>query len=88
MRAPALAAAAALALSLLAAVPAAPAAAYGGWREMLQPGNARPCRYEDSRLCVWDARHRGNGRGHSFAADRRGRVHPISHRTAHRALHG
>ena len=61
---------------------------YGGWREMLQPGNARPCPYEDSRSCVWDARHRGNGLGRSFAVDRRGGVHVVSHRTAHRALHG
>ena len=67
---------------------AAPANAYRGWREVLQPGNARPCKFEDSRFCVWDARHMGNGQGRSFAADRRGGVHYITHRTAHRALHG
>lgn len=32
-----------------------------------------PCKYEDSRNCLWDARHRGNGIGRSFI-NIRGRV--------------
>jgi len=77
---------AALTTALLAV--GVPAQAYGGWQEMLQPGNARPCKYEDSKNCVWDARHMGNGQGRSFAVDRRNRVHYITHRTAHRAIWG
>ncbi len=68
------------------------APSYGGWREMLQPGNGRACKFEDGsggrRPCVWDARHRGNGQGRSVIIDRRGRAHNISHATAHRSLHG
>lgn len=41
--------------------------------------------------CAWDAKHQGNGRGHSFIAiSKRGadpRVEWISHRTAHMLLH-
>lgn len=46
----------------------------------------RPCRYEDSRHCVWDAKHMGNGGGKSFIATRDGKVIYISHRLAHRLL--
>jgi hypothetical protein len=47
-----------------------------------------PCAQEDSTgPCVWDARHRGNGRGHSFVAypvPGAGRtVSYVSHRAAH-----
>lgn len=28
--------------------------------------SVRPCRYEDSKNCYWDARSRGNGKGRSF----------------------
>lgn len=52
-----------------------------------------PCRFEDGsgqRVCVWDARHRGNGVGRSVLVIRSGRhleretVLRISHRDAHR----
>lgn len=45
----------------------------------------RPCRYEDSRNCVWDARHMGNGAGQSFI-DIDGQTYRISHRLAHRLI--
>lgn len=45
----------------------------------------RPCAYEDGPgPCVWDAKHRGNGLGHSFILRRDGRIHYINHRRAHR----
>jgi hypothetical protein len=28
--------------------------------------SVRPCRFEDSNNCYWDARSRGNGKGRSF----------------------
>ena len=28
--------------------------------------NLPPCKYEDSRNCIWDASKRGNGKGQSF----------------------
>lgn len=34
---------------------------------------SRPCRYEDSINCYWDARSAGNGAGHSFYSIRVGR---------------
>lgn len=51
------------------------------------PAYARPCRWEDGSWCTWDAKHRGNGRGHSFVA--RGRTQPVryvTHRRAHRLV--
>ena len=44
------------------------------------------CPTEDSSWCVWDAQHNGNGKGRSFWVDRKGTVHYVSHRTAHRLL--
>lgn len=48
------------------------------------------CKYEDGsgsgRVCVWDARHRGNGKGKSFIKVG-SRYTFISHRTAHRLTH-
>lgn len=44
-----------------------------------------PCVHEDGPgPCVWDAKHRGNGLGHSFIIRRDGRVDYIKHRRAHR----
>lgn len=58
-----------------------------GWVGMVRSGEAPACVFEDKgRMCVWDARHRGNGIGRSFARDRAGRIHYITHRTAHRAV--
>jgi hypothetical protein len=46
-----------------------------------------PCRFEDGPgPCVWDAKHRGNGRGDSFIVRRDGRIVYISHRRAHRIV--
>lgn len=49
----------------------------------------RPCKYEDSTNCVWDAKHMGNGGGRSFVATGP-RFNPtitfVSHRLAHRML--
>lgn len=50
------------------------------------PHMPRPCKYEDSNNCFWDARHMGNGRGKSFIVNRAGEVTYISHRRAHRML--
>lgn len=47
---------------------------------------ATVCKYEDSRNCVWDAKHRGNGQGRSFI-NRNGKVTFISHRAAHALTH-
>ena len=33
------------------------------------------CRHEDSRRCIWDAQRRTNHRGHSYYADRTGRLY-------------
>lgn len=46
----------------------------------------RPCKFEDSRNCVWDARHMGKGQGKSFVVTRKGKVIKVSHRLAHRML--
>lgn len=54
------------------------------------PANAaptRPCEYEDSVACVWDARHMGNGIGRSFIVSRTGHVKYVTHRRAHRLIH-
>jgi hypothetical protein len=46
----------------------------------------KPCKYEDSNWCVWDARHMGNGIGDSFWVTRIGHVHYVSHWRAHHML--
>lgn len=48
-----------------------------------------PCQQEDSRQCVWDAVHMGDGFGHSFWAPPAGlaRVY-YQHTVAHRLLYG
>lgn len=46
------------------------ALAVGGMLALVIGGFAavrlRPCQYEDSTWCYWDAGARGNGQGHSF----------------------
>ena len=46
-------------------------------------GGYPACVSEDSRGCVWDGRHAGNGVGRSFLATRDGRVIYLPHRAAH-----
>lgn len=46
----------------------------------------KPCKYEDSLNCVWDARHMGNGHGRSLVAYKSGKIVYISHARAHRML--
>jgi hypothetical protein len=46
----------------------------------------RPCKFEDSKNCVWDARHRGNGEGSSFVVSKRGKVVRVTHKLAHGLL--
>lgn len=48
--------------------------------------NWKPCKYEDSKNCVWDAKHRGNGKGRSFICSKKGKITFISHKRAHRLL--
>lgn len=48
------------------------------------PARYAPCAYEDGPgPCVWDARHRGNGEGHSFYINRRGTLFLLPHHLAH-----
>jgi hypothetical protein len=62
---------------------------------LLTSGPAVPlCEYEDGssqRICVWDARHQGNGVGSSALIINGGsenmRVIRLSHRTAHQLSH-
>lgn len=35
----------------------------------------KPCKYEDSKNCFWDAGQRGDGKGHSFWVGRNNKVH-------------
>lgn len=60
----------------------------------VEAGVLRPCRTEDGsgqRVCVWDARHAGNGVGDSFIAFRggtdRARYVYVRHAVAHALLH-
>jgi hypothetical protein len=39
---------------------------------------AKPCKFEDSRNCYWDAGVRGNGKGRSFWTGRNGKVHYLN----------
>lgn len=55
----------------------------------------KPCKYEDGsgqRRCVWDARHMGNGEGHSLIIRKGGtdavKYVRITHRKAHRLIYG
>lgn len=49
------------------------------------PTPHEPCKFEDSRNCVWDAKHMGNQHGRSFI-DRNGKITFVSHKRAHRLL--
>lgn len=46
-----------------------------------------PCAQEDSTYCVWDAKHRGNGQGHSLLNLDEGVHLRIPHRIAHALTH-
>jgi hypothetical protein len=46
----------------------------------------RRCPTEDSKNCVWDAKHMGNGEGRSYWVGSRGKVHYTTHRHAHRMM--
>lgn len=45
------------------------------------------CPTEDSTNCVWDAKHRGNGKGRSYIAFADGTILPIRHHWAHKLTH-
>lgn len=47
-----------------------------------------PCPTEDSFKCVWDAKHRGNGQGHSVIKFPKGKMVKVSHKRAHRLVYG
>lgn len=60
---------------------------------LLLAAGAPACEYEDGssqKVCVWDARHMGNGVGTSAIIFNGGTNHatdiPVSHRTAHRII--
>lgn len=60
---------------------------------LLLATGAPACEYEDGssqRLCVWDAKHQGNGQGRSSLILNGGKDNArhifISHRTAHRII--
>lgn len=60
---------------------------------LLLSAGAPACTYEDGssqKICVWDARHEGNGQGHSGLIINGGTDHAtwinLSHRTAHRII--
>jgi hypothetical protein len=75
---------------LLAFVPAAAVATIAD-RADAAPAHHLPhraCPQEDSINCVWDAKHEGNGKGHSFWVGKGGKVHYISHLRAHTLIHG
>lgn len=59
----------------------APTAAHG---DRAQPN--RPCQYEDSSFCVWDAKHQGNGKGRSLQAQGKGEFQFITHKRAYRLI--
>jgi len=48
----------------------------------------KSCPTEDSANCVWDSRHRGNGKGQSLYVGRAGVAHPIPHHIAHSLITG
>jgi hypothetical protein len=55
-----------------------------------QPGTGRlaPCQSEGDNGCVWDARHMGNGIGHSYIATPDGHVIRVPHYVAHALING
>jgi hypothetical protein len=46
-----------------------------------------PCGAEDDNNCIWDAKHMGNGEGHSYFARPDGTVLYLDHHIAHALLH-
>lgn len=50
-----------------------------------------PCATDEGpdaqRNCVWDARHQGNGLGHSFFISKSGKVTRLPHSIAHYLIH-
>jgi hypothetical protein len=53
-------------------------------------GHIAPCEYEDGSsqyMCVWDAKHQGNGRGHSALIIRGGHDDQVVIRLPHRLAH-
>lgn len=46
----------------------------------------RPCKFEDSTNCIWDAKHQGNGKGKSFKVSPSGKITYLTHRRAHYLL--
>jgi hypothetical protein len=60
---------------------------------LLLATGAPACEYEDGssqKVCIWDAKHMGNGEGKSGIIIKGGTDHskwiPVSHRTAHRII--
>lgn len=55
--------------------------------QMIYGNNAKgeyfPCATEDSKDCVWDARHEGNGMGQPFYSGVKGHVWELPHHIAH-----
>lgn len=58
-----------------------------GWSDA-QISKWGPCPTEDSFKCVWDAKHRGNGQGHSVIKFPKGKMVKVSHKRAHRLVYG
>lgn len=77
--------AAIVAATAVAGIVAAPAHAsdYGMHWQACQEGTDVP-----GIRCVWDARHMGNGIGHSYLIRRDGSLHYITHRKAHALYFG
>jgi hypothetical protein len=77
----------ALAVAAFAVTPVAPAHADPA-------GSARPCVTDEAGEgqpvvpCVWDARHRGNGKGRSFKVRADRTLVYVTHYRAHRLLFG
>ena len=79
--------------SLAIAAPAGAHTEYGGQAAYTDRAHVRQyprCAQEDSALCVWDARHMGNGVGTSFVSgpprNPAPRTYAVPHRIAHRLI--
>lgn len=46
----------------------------------------QPCAAEGDNFCIWDAKHMGNGQGHSYMAFKDGTWIRITHHWAHKRL--
>lgn len=67
---------------------AAPAQAAGTDQDPPIRTEWMPCSTEDGINCVWDARHSGNGKGHSLFTSRKGREWRLPHHIAHTLIWG